>query len=380
MKRVKKIWHRHIFLVAHATLLSSCHQPLKNDGYILSSGHFFCRFETNDFTNIGHLQATSSRFNLAMNIWEKLLKVLYATADTVVLTEPRDPSVSSLIQHVKPIEESSSGRLPVLLWHGMGDSYDSTSMQWVSDTLQKEHPDLDIYSIYIDRDSGKDKEDSIFGDSMTQLTDVCEQIQNIDFDPERGFNALGFSQGGLFIRALAQSCNVKFHNIISFGSPQNGISDLPPCQPGNILCEKRNELIKSKIYSDYIQSNIIQAQYFRDVNNYDTYLEKSIFLKYVNNELFKNLEYYDRLISLNKFVMVMFDKDETLVPKESAWFYDVDQETGSLLPFEETESYNFDLIGLKTLHKKGKVDFLKIDDLHLKISEDDLIYIAKTYL
>ncbi|ODQ44948.1 hypothetical protein PICMEDRAFT_17454 [Pichia membranifaciens NRRL Y-2026] len=315
-----------------------------------------------------------------MEIWGKLLGVLLTIDNASLITGPRDAVVSSIEHVAAPITETSSDRLPVLLWHGMGDSYESASMQWVSDTLQKEHPDLDIYSIYIDRDGGKDKEASILGDAMTQLTDVCEQIQNIEFDPKQGFNAIGFSQGGLFLRALVQTCDVRFHNLISFGSPQNGISDLPPCQPGNIFCERRNALIKSRIYTDYIQNNIIQAQYFRDVNDYGTYLEKSAFLKYVNNELFKDLKYYDRFVSLNKFVMVMFDKDEMLVPKESAWFYDEDQETGDLISFNKTDSYTFDLIGLKSLHDDGKIDFLKIDDLHLKISEKDLIYIAKTYL
>lgn len=314
-----------------------------------------------------------------MRILDKLLEIIFAIDNLGIVTEPKNSAISKITRHTPKLSDNSE-RLPVLLWHGMGDSYDSTSMQWVSDTLQKEHPDLDIYSIYIDQNSDKDKEASIIGDAMTQLTDVCEQIQNIDFDPLKGFNAIGFSQGGLFIRSLVQTCDVKFNNIISFGSPQNGISDLPPCQPGNIFCEKRNEMIKSKIYSDYIQNNIIQAQYFRDINNYEKYLEKSTFLKYVNNELYKDLEYYNRLISLNKFVMVMFDQDETLVPKESAWFYDLDQETGDLIPFDKTDSYTFDLIGLKHLHKKGKLDFLKIDDVHLKISEHDLIYIAKTYL
>lgn len=314
-----------------------------------------------------------------MRVINKLLEILLTVNDLSIITERPKSPISTITRHTPTISDKT-GHLPVLLWHGMGDSYDSSSMQWVSDTLQKEYPELDIYSIYIEQDSQKDKEASIIGDAMTQLTDVCEQIQNIDYDPLKGFNALGFSQGGLFIRSLVQICDVKFNNIISFGSPQNGISDLPPCQPGNIFCEKRNELIKSKIYTDYIQNNIIQAQYFRDVNNYETYLEKSAFLKFINNELFKDLEYYNRLISLNKLVMVMFDQDETLVPKESAWFYDLDQKTGNLIPFEETDSYNYDLIGLKHLHKKGKIDFLKIDDIHLKLSEEDLTYIAKKYL
>lgn len=315
-----------------------------------------------------------------MRILNKLLGLLFAFEDVSVKTEPQRISGSIVKMNPTTETQTSSSRLPVLLWHGMGDSYDSASMQWVSDTLQKEHPDLEIYSIFIEQDSSKDKEASVIGDAMTQLENVCQQIQNIMYDPLQGFNALGFSQGGLFIRALVQTCDVKFNNIITFGSPQNGISDLPPCQPGNVLCQRRNAMIKSRIYTDVIQNNIIQAQYFRDIDDFETYLEKSIFLKYVNNELFKDLQYYERLLTLNKFVMVMFDQDQTLVPKESAWFYDLDQETGNLIPFDKTDSYVYDLIGLQKLDKLNKIDFLKIDDAHLKMSEDDLLYIAKTYL
>lgn len=272
--------------------------------------------------------------------------------------------------------------LPVLLWHGMGDSYNSESMQWVIDSLHDTYPELEIYSIYIKQEGNKDKEASLQGDSMTQLSEVCEQIKNLgsEIDITGGFNAMGFSQGGLFVRALVETCDVKFHNIITLGSPHNGIADLPPCQPGNLLCKKKNEFIRNRIYDDYIQENSIQAQYFRDVENFDTYLQKSVFLKYVNNELIKDLDYYNNMIVLNKFVMVMFDRDETLVPKESAWFFDLEQDTGEIIPFEETESYIYDMIGLKYLHSKNKIDFLKIDDLHLKLSEKDMAYLAKNYL
>lgn len=274
----------------------------------------------------------------------------------------------------------STNHLPVLLWHGMGDAYDSESMQWIAETLQKGQPSLKIYSIYIDEESSKDRQASVFGGAMTQLVDVCSEIKSLDIDINDGFNAIGFSQGGLLIRSLVQTCDVKFNNIISVGSPQNGIADLPPCDPRNWMCKKRNDYIKSKMYTDFMQDNNIQAQYYRDIDNYDTYLLKSSYLKFVNNELVKDINYFDRLTSINKFVMIMFEKDETLIPKETAWFWDIEPKTGIALTFEETESYKYDLIGLKTLNTQGKIDFLSIDDVHLKMSEEDVIYLAKNYL
>lgn len=292
------------------------------------------------------------------------------------------PTISKISNQPITHDQLSSDiqHLPVLLWHGLGDSYDSESMHWVADQFLKVHPNLEIYSIYVDENSSKDKEASIFGDLMTQVNEVCDQVQGLDFDGTKGFNAVGFSQGGLFLRSLVEICDIKINNLISVGSPQNGFVDLPPCDPSSYLCKRKNAFLKNRFYTDYMQNNNIQAQYFRDVNDYEKYLEKSAFLKFVNNDLFKNLDYYNRMIQLNKFVMVIFEKDETLVPKETAWFYDVDSVTGDLIPFEETESYIFDFIGLKRLNEQGKIDFLKIDDLHLKMSEDDLMGLAKNYL
>lgn len=315
-----------------------------------------------------------------MNILNSVLLFIFSIFNYQSKKLDGNSRLFCVTEHSMSASNNETNHLPVLLWHGMGDTYDSESMKWVVEQLKRGQPDLNIYSIYIDTDSDKDREASVFGNVMVQLTDVCDQVKNLDVDIEKGFNGIGFSQGGLFIRSLAQTCNVTFHNIISVGSPQNGIADLPPCDPSNWMCKKRNEYIKGKMYTKFMQENNIQAQYYRDIDNYDTYLLKSSYLKFVNNELFKDLDYFNRLISLNKFVMIMFEKDETLVPKESAWFWDIEAKTGIVLPFEETDSYKYDMIGLQTLNKEGKIDFLSINDVHLKMSDEDIIYLAKQYL
>ena len=287
---------------------------------------------------------------------------------------------TSLLSTMSEPSVSTTKHNPVLLWHGMGDSYNSHAMQCLANTIEKTHPGIEIHSIYIEEDGSDDKSASVWGDALTQIGKVCDQIKNLPYDEDTVFNGMGFSQGGLFIRSLVQTCDIKFNNVITVGSPQNGFADLPECEPDNMMCKTRNKLIKNSLYTDYMQNNNIQAQYFRDVEQYDTYIEKSAYLKYVNNELFKDLVYYERLTALNKFVMILFDQDETLVPKETAWFYDIDKVTGELIPFNQTESYKDDLLGLRKLDKENKVDFLSIDDLHLRLSEDDVIYLAKTYL
>jgi palmitoyl-protein thioesterase len=65
---------------------------------------------------------------------------------------------------------------------------------------------------------------------MNVLVDeACQQVRD---DPELadGYNAVGFSQGALFIRALAQRCSSPpVRTLISVGGPQQGIFGLPHC-------------------------------------------------------------------------------------------------------------------------------------------------------
>jgi palmitoyl-protein thioesterase len=51
---------------------------------------------------------------------------------------------------------------------------------------------------------------------------VCEQLAKVP-ELSNGFNAIGFSQGGLFMRAYVERCNQpKVRHLITFGSPHGG--------------------------------------------------------------------------------------------------------------------------------------------------------------
>ncbi|ODV95655.1 hypothetical protein PACTADRAFT_50352 [Pachysolen tannophilus NRRL Y-2460] len=258
----------------------------------------------------------------------------------------------------------------LVLWHGMGDSYNSSSMAKVIEVFQSSHPDLFIYSIRIDEDNDKDQQLSIFGNVSLQVDQVCQDLQK-NLPNAKIIDGIGFSQGGLFLRALLETCNnFKLNNLITFGSPHNGIYDLPMCKNQDWFCKNRNSLLKK------------QAQYFRDIYSYDEYLKESVFLKYINNDDGKNWQYKDNLIEnlQNKLVMVMFNQDQTLVPKQSAWFYDFDVSLNKLLLFNETTSFNKNLIGLKTLYQKDKVEFLTIDAQHMEIDQNFLKFISNKYI
>lgn len=91
-----------------------------------------------------------------------------------------------------------------------------------------------------------------------------------------------------------------------------GISNFPACKPGDLFCKLAEGALKGGIYTDYAQTNIITAQYFRDptkLERYEKYLDANKFLPDINNELVRNQTYKDRLMSLDSLVLLMFDKD-----------------------------------------------------------------------
>ncbi|KAG7843405.1 hypothetical protein KL942_000501 [Ogataea angusta] len=213
---------------------------------------------------------------------------------------------------VKPPTCSGSNSTSVVIWHGMGDTYNSTGMQAVKTILEEEIPNVFIHSVYLDLDETKDQRLSILGDLNTQIRDVCDQLDSIP-ELKNGFNAVGFSQGGLFLRSAMELCGLPIKTLVTYGSPHNGVTDLPPCSEGNWLCERRNSILRRQIYNENVQNSVVQAQYFRDVYNFEKYLENSAFLKFVNNEFVKDIQYVRNLTKLEKLVMVMFTKDDMLL-------------------------------------------------------------------
>ena len=124
--------------------------------------------------------------------------------------------------------------------------------------------------------------------------------------------------------------------------------------------------------------SLIQAQYYRDPDRIDSYLANNKFLADINNEIpdTHNATYAKNLPTLNKLVLVLFSKDETVVPKESAWFgsYAPSDETlpgdKTIIPMRMQELYVHDTIGLRRLDGEGGVIFRTCDGVHMELAED----------
>jgi palmitoyl-protein thioesterase len=114
------------------------------------------------------------------------------------------------------------------------------------------------------------------------------------------------------------------------------------------------------------------AGYYRDPKHLDSYLKDSCFLPYINNEeTSKSDTYKERFSSLDGLMLVAFTEDTMVYPHESEWFWQMDAQ-GNLLKLEETDFYNEDWIGLKSLDEAGKVQFISVDGDHLQFSQSDV--------
>lgn len=197
---------------------------------------------------------------------------------------------------------------------------------------------------------------------------------------------MGFSQGGQFLRAYVERCNVPpVKNLVTYGSQHNGINKYQTCGDTDWVCKAWIGLLKGHTWSNYVQSRLVPAQYFRSVNETtgeasDEYLEYSNFLADINNEReVKNKHYADNLASLDKFVMIMFEDDTTAIPKESGWFAEVNSTSGAVTQLTDRKIYKEDWIGLKTLDEKGGLVFRTAPGPHMDLRDEDLVDVFKTY-
>ncbi|KAH6592907.1 hypothetical protein BASA50_007745 [Batrachochytrium salamandrivorans] len=291
------------------------------------------------------------------------------------------PSSQQLLQ--PPLPQNEPLYRPIVFWHGMGDSCcNPESLGRLVATAQRILPGVFVHSVQLGSTLEQDKEASFFGVVNDQIQQACEQIQQI---PElaHGFNAVGLSQGGLFLRAVAQQCDSvpQMHTLITFGSPHGGVSDVPNCiDSADASCVLMRSIIRTGVYWPWIQRKVVQAQYFKQYTHLDQYLEKSAFLADINNERegATHSAYAHRIKRLDKLILVQFENDTMVVPKETAWFsyYNAD---GVLLPLQEQPVYTHDLLGLKALDLAGRLDFISLPGNHLHLPENTFEDLLSTY-
>lgn len=287
--------------------------------------------------------------------------------------------------------------LPVVLWHGMGDS---CCAPWSIGALKKTIEDklgVYVYSIATGSTATYDVTSSYFGNVNDQVASVCQQLRD---DPklQNGFNAVGFSQGGQFLRAVVERCQHTLSGVrtlVTLGGQHQGVMNTPGCTYGtnmelvqpplelddllygmavdswnlvdNTACSWMQKLLGKGAYLPWVRDHVVQAQYFKDPYQLDVYLAWNPFLPDINNERTIKTQYYaDNLASLDKLVLVKFTNDVTVVPRDSAWFGFFN---GSCtIPLKEQPMYVEDWIGLRTLDETDRLLLEECPGQHMQFT------------
>ena len=277
--------------------------------------------------------------------------------------------------------EDNDTPLPLIVWHGLGDSYTGEGLTDVISLAEEMNPGLFTYAIRINEDPSLDQRATFLGNLTEQIDQVCRDLAaHPILSTAPAVDAMGFSQGGQFLRGYIERCNFPpVRNLLTFGSQHNGISAFQGCAPFDLLCKGAQLLLRAGTWTQTVQSKLVPAQYFRDPAQLEQYLEHSNFLADINNErVLKNKTYKENILKLENFVMYLFDEDTTVIPKETSWFGEINEE--QYVPLKNRSIYTEDWLGLKQLDEEGKLVFENINGGHMQIGDKVLKKAFTDYL
>ncbi|KAL2019868.1 hypothetical protein VTK56DRAFT_9130 [Thermocarpiscus australiensis] len=297
------------------------------------------------------------------------LKLLLVTGSLLTATFAKP-----LERRFKNADEDDETPLPLVIWHGLGDTYQADGMRQVAEIAEKANPGTFVYAIRVDENAARDRYASFVGNLTDHVAKACADIAaHPILSTAPAIDALGFSQGGQFLRAYVERCNnPPVRSIVTFGSQHNGITAFRDCERADWICRAAMAVLTGNPWSTMVQSRLVPAQYFRDPAQYEQYLEHSNFLADINNERAqKNETYKKNIMKLENFVMYMFEDDTTVIPKETGWFEEVNGT--EITPLRARTLYSEDWLGLRELDRKGGLKFRTAPGDHMQLSEGILM-------
>jgi hypothetical protein len=100
-------------------------------------------------------------------------------------------------------------RRPLVIWHGLGDTANSDGISGLVQDIKEMFPGIYVHSVATPVGGTVDDERraGFYGNASAQVDAMAATIQDIP-ELQEGFDGIGFSQGGLFMRDYVQRYNV----------------------------------------------------------------------------------------------------------------------------------------------------------------------------
>lgn len=259
----------------------------------------------------------------------------------------------------KPISSlACPGVKPVVILHGVLASKEK--MDPFVEALQRACPDLDIVNMEINL--------PVLGE-FTTLGNIYYLIHRLRvellFHPklQQGYNFVAASMGGILARGIVEEFNqnpIGYHveNLITWATPHRGVYGIPGennTDPGVASLDKN---LWRVFYTKTFQQSLSLAELWHDPSQEAAY-KKTLVLPYLNNEVThpKSELYEKNMKSLRLFqVFASPNLDQVVHPPESAsfGFYYPNDPNGPVQPYQETDFYKGDVLGIRTLEESGR--------------------------
>ncbi|CAH8615669.1 unnamed protein product [Heterobilharzia americana] len=192
-------------------------------------------------------------------------------------------AVLACVWFTSGLSQVSCEKLPVIVWHG--DHGTGIGIHKLAQVIEKELPGTYVKCITTSDLIIEDIRDTYFMPINDQLEYVCNMLR------------------GLFVRTLVQKC------------PQQGVFGIPKCTGDDFIhfCLLMSELLSYGAYNEFVQSHLVQAQYWHDPLKEDVYRQYSQFLADANQENQINENYLNNLKKIKRLVLVKFLNDTIVV-------------------------------------------------------------------
>lgn len=157
---------------------------------------------------------------------DPLPRISHARSSAVLSPKMRLSTLSALLPlaaaYPSPLTTSKKP-LPLLIWHGLGDRYDADGLNSVGELAAEIHPGTEVYYIRVSDAGSEDQRGTFFGNITQQSEEICASLaDNKNLTDASGVvraDALGFSQGGQFLRGLVERCPaLSVRSLVTYGS------------------------------------------------------------------------------------------------------------------------------------------------------------------